>query len=51
MDEAVDKAPDEIKDDVEAIRDASEDPESADIEAMSEAGKNVTDWVSENCEE
>ena len=59
MDEAVDKAPDEIKGDMETLRDAAnidtEDPgameEAQDTAAdAGEAAKNVTDYVDENCD-
>lgn len=59
MDEAVDNAPDEIRDDVETLRDASEqidpdDPssmEDVDMNALNKANKNVSDYVAENCSE
>lgn len=59
LDDAVDAAPDEIKGDLETLRDgyeaamaAKDDPEAAsdiDMDALSEANSNVSDYVSENC--
>ncbi|MGH3357566.1 MAG: hypothetical protein ACRDO7_02100 [Nocardioidaceae bacterium] len=66
MEEAVDKAPDEIKGDVETIKEATDalkDVDMEDPEAMAEATKdfdqaeleeastNLQDWTKENCSE
>lgn len=57
MDDAVDAAPDEIKSDVETLRDFMDeyDPEnpeaSADMAAdVQPAAENVSNYVSENCD-
>ena len=60
LDDAVDAAPDDIKGDVETLRDtfetaqeAQDDPEAAadlDMDAVNEANENVSNYVDENCE-
>ncbi|UPK74948.1 hypothetical protein MU582_21360 [Nocardioidaceae bacterium SCSIO 66511] len=53
IDDAVDAAPDEIKDDMELLRDVVNDPESVsemDPEEVSSASTNITEYVDENCD-
>lgn len=64
LDDAVDAAPDEIKDDVETVRSAFEDVDLADPEALAdpelqekftapefkEASENLEEYVNKNCE-
>lgn len=57
MDDAVDAAPDEIKDDVETLRDFidsydKDNPEASmeGAEDVAPAAENVTDYMSENCD-
>ncbi len=53
LDEMADKAPDEIKDDIETVRDgmekAQDDPASIDSDAMMKSAENIQDWGQENC--
>lgn len=50
LQDIVDDAPDEIRDDVQTVFDAIEDPATADQAAVTEAGDNIDAWISENCE-
>jgi hypothetical protein len=49
LQDIVDDAPDEIRDDVQTVFDALEDPASADQAEAEEAGENIDAWIDENC--
>ena len=49
LDELAGAAPDEIKDDVETIREAVDNPGDADQQQVQEASDNIESFIEENC--
>ena len=48
--EMADAAPDEIKDDIQRLSDAFDDPANADPDALTAAAANVSAYASKNCD-